>query len=231
MAITDIVFLIILLILISNGASKGFLRSAISPFAFAIAAAIAWFWYTTTRQTLAAILIVAIGPLVVKWLIGFAFLSTPTPARLTPASRASGALINAVWGAAIFIMLLAIPVLFPLKDYGAGMISDDIMASYTFRAFEGPLTALKLIAPRIDQDNAPVTTTEEDITSLMNDERIQQLMTDPDIQKAAQERNIGALLSNPAVMDLAKDPALITKMLRLYPEMQKRTAEMGSPAE
>ena len=239
MAITDITVLCILAFLALSGARRGFIYSIIGPLAFLIGSATGYIWFLVTRQFMTALIIAALGPLILSWtarLVISHIRSQYLPTPLSPASRCAGAFVNMLCGAGFILAMVVAGIIFPLKAYGLGDISDDIASSRIYSVFRRPLESIGAISARnedkclsglcsLPEEKKKNITEDEDVQALMNDPHVKKMLADTAIQAAIQKRDIGALLSNPLIQELSKDPQFISRALRVYPKVQEQTAK------
>ena len=151
------------------------------------------------------------------------------------ASRASGAAVKMLWAGTIFLALVAIAGFLPLKTLGLSCITDDVRASATFRILDNSLKALNLVpqfltkspAAAMPQETAAAPAQmlrDDEIIELRQDPAIQEILSDPELMDAIQKKDLTRVLSSPAVLKLAQNPGLMTKMLKLYAETNTLTA-------
>ena len=227
MAITDITVLIILVLLAVRGACKGFLPTLIGPASFVIATTAAILWFNVMPNMIVALLIALIGPILLAWIIRQILIRTTWKDGLppaTPVSRISGAILQALWGGSMLLVVVIIAIIVPLKDLGFANIANDLETSTTYRIFQRPLESFNLIPHR-----EKIVSPDQDIQDILADPKIQKLLSDPQALAAIEKKDIATLFSNPLILDLTRDPVLISKMLRVYPKLKERAAQTPAP--
>ncbi len=234
MLLTDIIFLIFLGACAGLGAWRGFLRALIGPAAFLIACALSGAYSALTHKIFESLLVLLLGPPIIGWglkaLVRRKDQDQPLP-PLACVNRVFGAIIGLTWGGVMGLVLIAIVVILPLDSFGLGDITRDVHASATLALFRHPLEAWRLIPP--DEINACLDglcgmpkktqtslTEDQDIQELAQDPRLQKLLLDPVVQKAITDKDFPALLSNPQILDIVRDPALVAKMLKVFPKIR-----------
>ena len=60
------------------------------------------------------------------------------------------------------------------------------------------------------------TITQEDIDTLVQDEKLQAIASDEEIKKAVESKDFGKLLSDPKIQSLLQDGAFVEKLLNIY---------------
>lgn len=231
--ITDIITLSASALLIWRGFSRGFLRSLLGPLALLIATLMSITYYQVTQNTLVSLLIGLIGPIVLQILFNLSLRSwtafTNPDAKLTPVSRAIGAVLTFLWGWVFIVMTLLLLDMVPPLVGAIEVMHKDMRRSLSYavirplrhsiipEAKQHPINATRALPA----DNA-------DVQALAQDPRFQNLMNDPEIQKAIEAKDFAKLLSNPKMMELTQqlmsDPEMMKKMLTAYSQMQNQPA-------
>ncbi len=238
MPITDLVFLVLLLLLIIKGIYQGFIRSLIGPLALSIGTAAAFYYFTVTQKPVPALVIALISPFLIGWIMKALLTRSARlndTANIPAASRFAGALVEVVWGGSMFLILVALAAMLPLKPLGLGWITTDVLASTTYHTFKKPFQAMGLVSREskhqvLHDTDGLIEETEnadpdpaQELRDLADDPRIKKIIADPALVEAAKNKDIAALLASPAVMDLSKDPQLVAKMLRAFSNINAAT--------
>ncbi len=218
MTITDLSLLIILFLLAARGAHKGFLRTLIGPASFLIATGGAMVWFNATHRMPSTLVIALLGPLLLGWFLHQILQITLWKNGFPPVNTLSaicGAIIQIIWGGSMFVILIVLAVILPLKNFGLSDITHDVQASTTYRLLQKPLEDLNLI-PRPTLETSP----EQDAQTLLNEPKIQKILSDTTLQEAIKNKDYATLMSSPLILELAQDPSLVAKMFKAYPKLK-----------
>ncbi len=232
---TDIVVIIVLGILVGNGAYQGFLRSMVGPACLLVATAIGYSAYLTTHQPAVGIFIAFLGPILLTWGANSYIRAKygDQPMHLTFLSQFSGAVVNVLWGGTILCLTLLIITLLPYDQAGLKAIKNDMNASITYGTLEKIVVKKqekKKDSPEscmsgtcsMSPDDLEALWDDKDIQDLLNDPRIQKIINDPTLRETIQKKDIASLLGHPALMELAQDPSLMAKFFKVYPKIKAR---------
>ncbi len=237
MNFTDICFILVLTILSITGYYRGFLRTIIGPLAFLAATGAAFLFFKKTNNVLTAMSIGLFGPIFLGWLINLlldnTFLRNKLPVT-SPLSRFGGLLFNAAWGGFIFLSLLAILIIMPLDVFNLRDVNDNARASMTYKIFKDSFTSLGITPPNeakkcasgacsMSNEKKRELASDDEMQEIMNDPRVLKLISDPAMQAAIEKQDIAAIMSNPIIFELGKDPAFIAKAMRIYPKIKAAT--------
>lgn len=211
--ITDMLVGLILFLLLLNGASQGFLLSAIGPAALTLSALVSWLIFVTTKNIGFTVLSGLLAPFLFGWFLKtvinlFAGKDTPVPS-LT--SRIGGAVLSMGWGAPLIIGTLLIIVFFPLQNEQLLSARQDIYKSFSYNTLS---KALSLPDPR---KNKTLTAEEKKqaIKEITKDLRFQAALRDPELRTALENKDFAKILSNPLIQQMSVDPAFMLKALQL----------------
>jgi hypothetical protein len=209
---TDATLLIVLTIIIANGAHQGFLCSLGGPLSLLIGLILGTTCYILTKNILSGLLVGILSTFLLTWLINSIIRArfSDTSSRLTVIGRIAGGAINLLWGGSILFFFLLILTLVPLKRFGLTPFAQDMDRSFTYT------TIAKIISNR--------TPSKKQIDpALANDPRIKNLLNDPAIHQAAEIRDFRQLFANPVVAAVTKDPALLLKLLQAGSALVNKT--------
>jgi hypothetical protein len=149
-------------------------------------------------------------------------------------SRLGGSAVNLAWGGSTLVLTLLFLTMLPLKEFGLNGLRRDMNASYSYRLLERAVFGIKKppSKPQQEEISCPACAVskaeqdalvaDDDVQALLNDERVQKMIADPAIKAAADKKDFAKLLTNPAIMELAKDPAFLAKFLKAYPKIRAR---------
>ena len=209
---TDATILIILAIIIANGAHQGFLRSLGGPLSLLIGLILGTTGYILTKNILSGLLIGILATFLLTWLINSVIRArfSDTSSRLTIIGRIAGGTINLLWGGSILFLFLLILTLIPLKRFGLISFAQDMDRSFTYTTIAKMLSSLPPSKKQIDP-------------ALANDPRIQNLLNDPAIHQSAEIRDFRQLLANPTVAAVTKDPSLLLKLFQAGSALVNKT--------
>lgn len=200
---TDATILIILALIVANGAHQGFLRSLGGPASLLIGLIPGTLCYILTKNILSGLLAGTFSVFLLTWLINSVIRArfSDTSSRLTVIGRIAGGTVNLLWGGSILFVFLLILTLVPLKRFGLASFAQDMDHSLTYTTIARIISK----APPAKKQINP---------ALTNDQRIKNLLNDPAVHQAAEIRDFRQLLANPAVTAVAKDPSLLLKILQ-----------------
>ena len=210
MTITDILALILCFFLLWRGTGLGFIGSLLGPLALIIASIVSIVYFAWTKNLPVSLCIGLFGPFILAWIFRFFLRSwtkvTNPQGQLSMPSRLGGALLTWGWGMIMYAITLLLLTMLPTIYPPLEPINKDVHASLTYQ----------VIKPFDFYASDDRSTAKDDIKTLSEDQRIQDIINDPDIIKAIQNKNFASLTSNPKMMKLIQDPALIKRMLRVH---------------
>jgi hypothetical protein len=240
LAITDIVVIVLLIIMAANGAYQGFLRSLVGPLALILSLMTSVLVYFNTKSFSTGFLIAVLGPFFYGWVIVTLlkkWLNAEEAPRLSITSRVGGQVVNVVWGSIVIFITIAFLAFFPFNRFDLPGVSKDVHRSFSFRLIKPIFTnkTKTYVPPTILTDcesgicsasDKQMQTFADDpeVQAIANDPRMQNLLNDPAIQKAVENKDYRAILANPAVNELGKDPQFLIKVIKLYPKVQQNFA-------
>lgn len=212
MAVTDIFLFLIEVLALLRGASRGFARSVIGPFALIIATGLAFLYYRVTKDIGVSLAIGVLGPfalsLILKMILGS--INASGKVRSGFFSRLAGSIITAAW-----VALLALPIIFVLTFLPPVHPSITALRKDIHRSF-----SYSLLTPFIPAE--PAIGDVDAVKDLREDQRMQVLLNDPAVVRALQRKDYVALMSNPKVMASAQDPQFIQKVISAYRQIQQK---------
>jgi hypothetical protein len=217
--ITDIVVASVLLFLTINGASQGFLRSAVGPASMMLSTLAAWLIHATTKNIGITLLAGLLGPFVLGWIFALVFKlllpkhETPVPSLI---SRIGGALLNIGWGMPLLAGGVVLLALVPINQPTLVSMRQDVLRSFTYTTMRplfhlpDPQQKALATAKTIDPANS----------ELLKDERLQEVLKDPALLEAIENKDFAKILSNPKIVAMSMDPAFVIKALKTASEQQ-----------
>ena len=216
MTITDSIAILFSIFLIIRGLNRGFLGSILWPLSLILSSFISYFFYIGTKNIILSLCIGLICPFILKWIFNLSLLSwnvvTNPEKKINLISRVLGAFLTWVWGISMFtIVVLLVAFLRPIND-SLKFIHNDVHASKLYAL------VCPLVLKTIDQE-----TPQNNMKSLADDTRIQNVINDPGIVEALNHKDYASLIRNPKITALVQDPVLIKKMMSLYRQMNQET--------
>ncbi len=212
MSWTDTIILLCSGFLIWRGAARGFLGSVLGPLALILATVVSVVYYILTKDILVSLLIGLLGPLILAWIFQWLMRSwnqmTNPKGKLSLASRIGGALLTWSWGMVMLIITLLLLAIIPPINTPLQVMYKDIHQSKIYHLIK-PLDIAAVDKP----------SSEDDFQTFSKDKRIQDIFNDPQITEAIRHRDFAALMSNPKIMALTQDPAMIKKMAAVYRQL------------
>lgn len=218
MSVTDAVIIFCSIFLLWKGAIQGFLASLLGPAALIFSTIVSLVYFCLTKNFVVSLCIGLLGPFLLAWVFRFFLYSWTKIVNpngiLSLTSRIGGALLTWSWGmimAGLTVLLLSMapPINKPLR-----LMLEDIHMSLAYQLVK----PLDLFAT----DNAlgPV-----DLKSLYQDKRIQDIVNDPQITEAILHHDYSTVMSNPKMVALTQDPAMIKKIMAVYKQMYQQQAQ------
>jgi len=229
MALTDIAALILSILFLVRGASRGFMNSLTGPFSIIVTTILSILYYQTTKDLITSLLIGLIGPLFLNLLLKFLLKTwakaTNTETKPDFLSRLWGSVLTLIWGWVFIIFTLILLTVLPPWGETLTAIRNDVTKSASYlitKNLEKTLFAnsKQNVLSFGDKDHEVETLGSSDAKSLAEDPRFQKILQDPDIQKEIQAHDLVKLMGNPKMMDFVQqmmnDPATMQKVLNLY---------------
>ncbi len=223
MTVTDILTLILSIVFLMVGASRGFLQSLMGPVAMIVATIISIIYYQCTANIVVSLLIGLLGPILISLILKFLLRTwtvvTNSDIKPDALSAMAGAVLTFIWGWIFIIFTLILLTVLPLWGDAFTAIHRDVAKSSSYamashvedRLFSGSkqnVTAVASVASAADAK------------SLAQDPRFQAVLQDPDIQKDIEAHDIVKLMRNPKMMKLVQqlmsDPVAMKKLMALY---------------
>lgn len=215
MTVTDAIIVFCSIFLLWKGAAQGFLVSLLGPLALIFATIVSIVYYIWTKDLFISLCIGLLGPFILAWIFHFFLRSwtqmTNPTGKLSLTSRIGGAALTWIWGmimVGITVLLLGMapPINKPLR-----MMYEDIHTSFAYHMLK------PFDFSAVENKDQPT-----DLQSLYQDKRLQDIINDPQIIAAVHHQDYTALMSNPKIVALTQDPALIKKMMAIYKQMYQQ---------
>jgi len=240
--LTDAVVFVFVLYFLNSGWRKGIARSLAGPASLICAAVIGYLYFKRTQNAAVSILIVLLGPLLLRWLVSvILILLTKASERRYPsdASRLLGMLVNVSWNGTFLVLFIWALSFLPAGFPKVTEIQENVKSSFVYPVITGLARSLSFekasgLKIRPAANGEPLTLdigkpdTEslarlqetEEFKELMKDPRVQDVLEDEKIRQQLQDKNIPALLSNPRILKLLYDPDLVQKFMTIYQNIQ-----------
>ncbi len=212
MTITDSIALILSVFLLLKGAFRGFLGSLLGPISLILTTIVSAVYFLLTKDIRISLCIGLFGPFIFGWILRtclHSIMSNPQ-GKISLISRIWGAFITWTWGTIILVITILLLSMLPAINHPLEFIYKDIHNS----------TLYKLIKP-LDSFAVEPSGKAENLESLSQDKRIQDILNDPKIIEDIKNKNYSQLLSNPKITTIVQDPALMKKMMSVYRQMME----------
>ncbi len=237
MTTTDIIVIAFLLFQAATGTVQGFLRSLIWPLALTISLLTSWTFYKASHNFPWSILLELILPVVLSIMMHSALkrlVNNDDTPRLMLISRIAGQVVNLSWGSILAASLVVLLSLYPFERFELENAGRDIRRSYTLHLAR-PILETHRILPslhaedaveclkdlcKMDPQKLAALANDPELKKITDDPRLQKLINDPAFAEAAKKQDIGALLQNPLVGELGRDPELIETLIKAFPKIQ-----------
>ncbi|MBF0593459.1 MAG: hypothetical protein HQL22_00670 [Candidatus Omnitrophica bacterium] len=240
MAVTDIIAIIFLVIMAANGTYQGFMRSLAGPVSFLLGLGLGCGYYLLSHDFRGGWIIGIITPFLICWLINRILRERFNPyvdPQLSLLSRLSGQLLSLSWGIIVVGALVGFLSFFPFEKFELENAGRDVQRSATLALIK-PILAKKNLLPSspptksclndmcsMSEEDNKTLSSQDEIQTVINDPRVQKLINDPAAVQAIKDRNFTAIMSNPTIKELEKDPGFIAKVLKAYPKIQGQINE------
>lgn len=243
-SITDSIIFALTLYFLYRGWSQGLLRTLVGPIALLIGCLGAFIYYTQNHNIIVAFIISIVAPLILNILFSLALTvwrqMTKTENPISPASRAWGAGLCALWGDINLLLIIVLIALIPLNTFWIERIRQDIFNSRTYSLVDQWIKHLvpqKSINIRAvsqalkDPDQMQHLQSSAEYQAVWEDKTLQELLADEEIVRDIQEKNFAKLLANPKMQAMMKDPALVKKILDLNVKIMEQNTRPGAEQE
>jgi hypothetical protein len=226
---TDIITIVVSILFLLQGYSRGFLRALLTPFSIVIATFLSIIYYQITKEIVICLLIGLVGPFLLNFffrMIIKAFAKASNNDIRTPNifSAVAGAILTFAWGWVFIIFTLILLTVLPPWDPTMKAVHDDVLKSRSYKIaqpWEGILFSSSKENAASTEDNSSTL----DAKSLAEDPRFQKIMQDPEIQKDIDAHDMVKLMSNPKMMELTRqimtDPDMMKKVMTIYSNQAK----------
>ncbi|MBF0511033.1 MAG: CvpA family protein [Candidatus Omnitrophica bacterium] len=230
---TDIVVLLLSILFLVRGASRGFMRSLFGPFSMIVATLMSIIYYQITKNIIVSLIIGLVGPFLLHLLLRIIFSEITASESFNKKPRAmsqlAGALLTFCWGwVFIAITLILLTFIPPLTGF-LETIQKNVSQSYSYH-FVKPLQDRFFPPPKqnkveeVENENTNVLS---EAQSLAQDPHFQKMIQDPEIKQEMENRDIAALMKRPQVLDFAQqvmsNPALMKKVMDIYKHQKAET--------
>ena len=233
--VTDSVVLALTLYFLYRGWSRGLLRTLVGPIALIVGCLGAFIYYAQTHNIIVAFIISIVAPLILNIFFSVALAvwrkMTKTENPISPASRALGAGLCALWGGINILLIIVLIALIPLNTFWIERIRQDIFNSVTYSLID---QWTKHLVPEKSIDIRSVSQVLKDPEQMQNlqssaeykavweDQTLQKLLADEEIMRDIQDKNFAKLLANPKMQAMMKDPAMVKKILDMNIKMMEQ---------
>lgn len=238
-SITDSIVLALTLYFLYRGWSRGLLRTLVGPIALIVGCLGAFIYYAQNHNIIVAFIISIVAPLILNIFFSLALAvwhkMTKAENPISPASRAWGAGLCALWGDINILLIIVLIALVPINAFWIERIRQDIFNSVTYslvNQWTRHLVPEKSIDIRAvsqalkDPDQMQRLQSSVEYQAVREDKTLQKLLADEEIMRDIQDKNFAKLLANPKIQAMMKDPELIKKIL----DMNVKMMEQKTPA-
>ena len=229
---TDYIVLFVLFISFLLGFLNGFFKTVIGP----ISIILGWiigvtFYYKTDRLITSLIISIAI-PIIIKVL--FFFFYRPKKQRKNAVKkfylvgRLAGGSFSLFWYGSITCLLLVIITLLPIEKNWYKTIKDSVTQSTSYSLInriagdkikEFSQNNTNIFEIFQNEETLEKTKDTSEFKDIMNHKKIKALFKDEESVKQLEDKDFASLISNPKIMEIIKDNALIKKFLSLNKKM------------
>jgi hypothetical protein len=152
---------------------------------------------------------------------------------VSPASRAWGAGLCALWGGINILLIIVLAALIPSNASWIENVRQDIFNSRTYSLVD---QWTKHLVPKKSIDIRAVSQTLKDpdqiqrlqssaeYKAVWDDKTIQTLLADEEAMRDIQDKNFAKLMTNPKMQALMKDPELVKKILDMNIKIMEQKA-------
>ena len=234
-SVTDSIVLVLTLFFLYRGWSQGILRTLVGPVSLLVGGLMSFIHYTQNHNILMAFAISIIAPFVLNLLLSLTLTVwrqvTKTESPVSPASRAWGAGLCALWGDVNILLIIVLIALVPLNASWIERIRQDIFKSATYSLID---QWTKHIVPQKTIDIRSVSRamknpeqmqdlqSSTEYKAVWEDPAIQELLADEETMRDIQDKNFAKLLANPKMQEMMKDPKLVQKILDMNVKMMEQ---------
>lgn len=237
---TDSIVLALTLYFLYRGWSQGLLRTLVGPIALLLGCLMAVIHYSQNHNIIMAFGISIVAPMVLNLLLPFALTvwqkTVNADQLVSPASRAWGAGLCALWGNINILLIIVLVALIPSNASWIENVRQDIFNSRTYSLVDQwtrHLVPKKSIDIRAvsqvlkDPDQIQRLQSSAEYKAVWDDKTIQTLLADEDLMRDIQDKNFAKLMTNPKMQALMKDPKLVQKIL----DMSVKIMEQKTPPQ
>lgn len=227
MRVTDIVVLLMGLYYLWRGWRKGLFRTILGPFSLVLCVVAAYIYYEKTGSLLTSMAIGLAGPIVVTLVFSILLFLwgkvQGKEAKLSFFSRMLGAGLSFSWAAAMIILAFVIYSFIPAQYFPVTSLRDDVNGSMTF-AYLSDMMEDRIPSMKQVKLNQPVIQAEasqemlrstDEYQSLVEDERVKELLADEKIARNFEDKNYVQLLTDPKVRQVYDDKELVENFIKL----------------
>ena len=242
-SMTDSIILALTLFFSYRGWSQGLLRTLIGPIALLLGCIMAVIHYSQNHNIIMAFAISVVAPMLLNLSLSFVLTiwnkTINTDKTISPASRAWGAGLCALWGGINLLLVIVLIALIPSNAPWIENARRDIFNSRTYSLL-GRWT--KHLVPQKSLDIRSVSQilqnpnqmqnlqSSEEYKAVREDKSIQDILKDEEMMRDIQEKNFAKLLANPKMQALIKDPELVKKILDMNVKIMEQNTNTA-PAE
>ena len=243
-SITDSVVLALTLYFLYRGWTQGLLRTLIGPIALLLGCVMAMIYYSQNHNIIMAFAISIGAPMLLNLLLSFALTiwqkAVNVDKTISPASRAWGAGLCALWGDINLLLIIVLIALIPSNASWIEGVRQDIFDSGTYSLVD---QWTKHLVPKKSIDIRAVSQVLKDPNQLQNlqssaeykavweDKTIQALLTDEEVMRDIRDKNFAKLVANPKMQAVMKDPELVKKILDMNVRMMEQKTPPRGPQE
>ncbi len=236
-SMTDSIVLALTFYFLYRGWSQGLLRTLIGPIALSLGCLMAVIHYSQNHNIIMAFGISIVAPMVLNLLLSFALTVWQKTANadqpVSPASRAWGAGLCALWGGINILLIIVLAALIPSNASWIENVRQDIFNSRTYSLVD---QWTKHLVPKKSIDIRAVSQTLKDpgqiqrlqssaeYKAVWDDKTIQTLLADEEAMRDIRDKNFAKLMTNPKMQALMKDPELVKKILDMNIKIMEQKA-------
>lgn len=237
-SITDSIVLVLTLYFLYRGWSRGLLRTLVGPIALIVGCLGAFIYYAQTHNIIVAFIISIVAPLILNIFFSLTLAvwhkMTKTENPISPASRAFGAGLCALWGDINTLLIIVLIAMIPSNASWIESVRQDIFNSGTYSLVD---QWTKHLVPKKSIDIRAVSQVLKDPNQMQRlqssaeykavweDKTVQKLLTDEEIMRDIQDKNFAKLMANPKMQAVMKDPELIKKILDMNVRMMEQKTQ------
>lgn len=234
-SVTDSVVLALTLYFLYRGWSQGLLRTLVGPIALLLGCVIAAIYYAQSHNIIMAFALSLVVPVILNIVFSLTLTiwqkTVNADSPVSPASRAWGAGLCALWGDINLLLIIVLIALIPSNASWIENIRRDIFSSATYSIVDQwtkhlvPKKSIDIrAASQVLKDPGQMQRLQSsaEYKAVWEDKTIQTLLTDEEIMKDIQDKNFAKLMANPKMQALVKDPQLVKKILDMNVKMMEQ---------